>query len=62
MHYLMLQRSIKVGVMLKEWIRNLPLERLLAIVNNMTARGGAIWRLATVELTERQKVQKGAVS
>ena len=48
--------------MLKEWIRNLPLERLLAIASDLGARGGAIWRLAVAELAERRKDRKEMAS
>jgi hypothetical protein len=40
--------------MLEEWIRNLTLEALQAIVADPKVEGGRIWQLAVVELVVRQ--------
>lgn len=39
--------------MLKEWIRNIPLEMLLRIVGDTKVRGMRIWGLACAELARR---------
>jgi hypothetical protein len=39
--------------MLREWVANLPTDRLRAIVEDKTQCQGAIWRLASEELGRR---------
>ncbi|OIQ90331.1 hypothetical protein GALL_277810 [mine drainage metagenome] len=40
--------------MLKEWVRNLPLEQLRRIVADTSACHHAVWRLAYTELDRRR--------
>jgi len=44
--------------MIKEWLRNLSLQSLLAIVNDSKARQSYVWKLACAELAQRQGAQR----
>lgn len=39
--------------MLREWVRNLPIAALQAIVADTKARRSAVWTLASAELLQR---------
>jgi hypothetical protein len=39
--------------MLREWVRNMPLASLKAIVADRRARRSTVWRLAEAELSRR---------
>jgi hypothetical protein len=42
--------------MLREWIRNIPLELVRQIAEDRNVRHGPIWRLAVEELARRQSM------
>lgn len=46
--------------MLREWIRNLSLDHLKAIVADRSACHHAVWRLAYAEIDRRMMLEAGA--
>ena len=46
--------------MLRDWIRNLSLDHLTAIVADTAACHHAVWRLAYAEIARRDMLARGA--